>query len=343
MVGDMGAGKNLTDWEKSEIDGLTAAGWTQGCIAKHIDRDKKAVYNEQQLSKSRKLKPKLRKPPKLSDRDTRALVIKAREGNFSARNLVFIARNDYKVDIGIRRMQKILQNADYSEYTKMLKAPGLSIDNKKKRFAWALKYMKKLPTFWQSVVFSDEKRFCLNGPDGEAYYWADTRLEKRYFSTRARGDAGLMVWATISVKGKSEIVFLDGNLNSQAYTNMLATHLLPFLENCHGGEDDMVILPQENAPAHSSRHTSEWFMDNDIAFLDWPAKSPDLNVIENAWGASVREVYYNYRQFDYLDDLKDGIITAWDKLTQSYINNLIESMSARCGNVVLKRGNPTKY
>ena len=94
MVADMGAGKNLTDWEKGEIDGRKAASWTQQRIAKHIDRDKKAVYNQQQCSKSRKMKPKLRRPPKLSERDTGALIGKAREGNLSARNLVFIARVD---------------------------------------------------------------------------------------------------------------------------------------------------------------------------------------------------------------------------------------------------------
>ena len=118
------------------------------------------------------------------------------------------------------------------------------------------------------------------------------------------------MWGDTSVKGKSEIVFVGGNLNSQAYTNMLGTHLLPFIENCHGIEDDMVHFQQDNAPAYSSCHTSEWFMGNGIAVLDWPAKSQDLNVIENAWGALMREVYHNYRQFDYLDDLKESIIAA---------------------------------
>ena len=131
MFAEMGAVKNLTDLEKAEIDGLTAAGWTQRRIAKHIGRDKKAVYNHQQRSKSKKEESKLGRPPKLSERDTRALIRKARKGNLSARNLVFITRNDYKVDIGVRRMQQILQNADYLEYTKMLKVPRLSADNKK--------------------------------------------------------------------------------------------------------------------------------------------------------------------------------------------------------------------
>ena len=48
---------------------------------------------------------------------------------------------------------------------------------------------------------------------------------------------------------------------------MLSTNLVPFIENCHGEEHDMAIFQQANASAHSSRHTNEWFMDNDIAGL----------------------------------------------------------------------------
>ena len=67
----------------------------------------------------------------------------------------------------------------------------MTLSNKSNRVKWALKYIKKDHDFWSSVIFSDEKCFSLDGPDGNAYYWADTRLERRYFSTRARGGQGI--------------------------------------------------------------------------------------------------------------------------------------------------------
>uniref|UniRef100_A0A7I4YN82 HTH_Tnp_Tc3_2 domain-containing protein n=1 Tax=Haemonchus contortus TaxID=6289 RepID=A0A7I4YN82_HAECO len=47
---------------------------------------------------------------------------------------------------------------------------------------------------WAKVVFSDEKKFNLDGPDGNKYYWRDLRREPVYFSRRTFGGGSLMVW-----------------------------------------------------------------------------------------------------------------------------------------------------
>lgn len=50
------------------------------------------------------------------------------------------------------------------------------------------------------VMFSDEKKWNLDGPDGFDGYWRDLRKEPQYFSKRNFGSGSLMVWGAISYK-----------------------------------------------------------------------------------------------------------------------------------------------
>jgi len=47
-------------------------------------------------------------------------------------------------------------------------------------------------------------------------------------------------------------------------------------------------LVQDNSAAHTAHVVQEWFAQHsEIEVLDGPAKSPDLNLIENVWAAIV--------------------------------------------------------
>ena len=71
---------------------------------------------------------------------------------------------------------------------------------------------------------------------------------------------------------------MNGKLNAVACTNMLEEYLLPFAVEYHSG---VCVLQQNNALAHSARHTREFFMESEVMDLSWPPNAPDLNFIQN--------------------------------------------------------------
>ncbi|CAH2087962.1 unnamed protein product [Euphydryas editha] len=64
---------------------------------------------------------------------------------------------------------------------------------------------------WQ-VIFTDEKKFNLYGPDGYAYYFHDLRKEEMYLSRRHSDLGSIMVWGSICYKGVLELVMLEENV-----------------------------------------------------------------------------------------------------------------------------------
>jgi hypothetical protein len=79
---------------------------------------------------------------------------------------------------------------------------------------------------WKQVVFSDEKKFNLDRPDGAVYYWYDFRNEEQIFSKRQQGGGSLMVWAEFGNGGKTYLTFPTGRMKANDYQDLLDTHLL---------------------------------------------------------------------------------------------------------------------
>ena len=74
--------------------------------------------------------------------------------------------------------------------------------------------------------------------------------------TKKHGGGRSMVWGCISCNGVSNLVFIDGNLNSVKYVNLLANHL--DASACKMGLIDYTFQP-DGAPCHTSRRLHEYF------------------------------------------------------------------------------------
>ncbi|DBA02083.1 TPA: hypothetical protein N0F65_011150 [Lagenidium giganteum] len=167
---------------------------------------------------------KLGRPKTLTSRDVRHVFNLACTSGMSAKE----TRNTLGLNCSRWTVCRALGSTNNAKYVKHKQAPRLTDAHKSKRVAFA--DQKVSDEFcWRGVLFSDEKKFNLDGPDGCQYYWHDTRLPPEIYSKRIAGGGSDMVWAAMGFDGTSELKILEGRQNAAAYIRTLQTHFLPFM------------------------------------------------------------------------------------------------------------------
>ncbi|DAZ98315.1 TPA: hypothetical protein N0F65_008901 [Lagenidium giganteum] len=291
----MPSGPALTSNEKAVSMALHEAKKSGRAIARQIGRSHYVVLKflrDPELYNKRKRRGVTRK---ISIRTARLMLRKANTGQFSSAKLVAAL----KLPISPRCVRYYLRHCQHLVYTKRKKAPTLTKHDKREREKWATKHVTWTKE-WDEVIFSDEKKFNLDGPDGFRYYRRFLRVNKEVFSRRVSGGVSVMIWAGFSAKGKTDLAFLEGRQDSVKYCMTLNRYLLPFSMQNHGRN---VVFQQDNAAIHTSKATAAWMKTLGISKLVWPSRSPDLNPIENMWGHLARAVFSGGRQFETWDEL----------------------------------------
>jgi len=154
----------------------------------------------------------------------------------------------------------------------------ISTKNLLKRKAYCEAQIKNIAQ--ENVLFTDESMFELNRNTKRVFKFSkDAMPEKEKLSTWVRQ----MVWAGISKKGKTNIVFIEGWINNKKYVEILKSARRNILDLF---PDEFYFLQDNARPhvhKHSMRYIHRWLTPN---IKDHPPQSPDLNPIEIVWGSS---------------------------------------------------------
>ncbi|OQR89886.1 hypothetical protein ACHHYP_05967 [Achlya hypogyna] len=331
----MSKGTTLTEVEQAQILAFSRAGYSSRRIAKEVGRSPNVVARYIKDKDTYGVAKSPGRPPRLSSMALRHLFREAGKGRSSCREIV----TNLNLPVKHRRVQQLLKKHPEIVYKKRKATPKLTPRHEQARVKFAQDQVT-CRRDWTAVIFSDEKKFNLDGPDGWQYYWHKLGTEEHVYSKRQNGGGSIMIWGAFSSKGKSELRVLEGKQDSYEYVTTLSDFLLPFAHTNYGYD---FVFQQDNASIHTSRETMEWFSDQEMALLQWPALSPDINPIENLWAIVARCVYANGRQFTTREGLMRAIFKAWDEIPQETLDTLVDSMSKRCSDVLLKQGKKINY
>ena len=209
--------------------------------------------------------------------------------------------------------------------------PLMTDRTKERRVAWATENAAR---DWSRVIFSDETTIQLQANITRAWH----RNESRPTCPRPKFRKKAMFWAAISRDFKTELHVVEGAVTARSYIELLREKFVPWLHRQRKGE---YVFQQDNAPAHSAKLTAQFFRDENIEVLTWPANSPDLNPIENLWGVLKRNV--DKQRPESLDDLILVAKREWKSIPLSTVRACIDSMHRRLAEVVERGGDKVDY
>ncbi|KAA6381213.1 MAG: hypothetical protein EZS28_023258, partial [Streblomastix strix] len=178
------------------------------------------------------------------------------------------------------------------------------------------------------------------GPDGHQRKWSIPNLSPNESQRSRNYRETVMIFACINFERKTYFQFVEHTWKARDYAKVLK---VMFDEMHNDDEDDEYVLYQDNASIHTVQLTMGVLEAEDIQSAYAPARSPDLNPIENAWTQLSRLVHAIEPSYDTKEELEEVILKSLNKLDQMYVANLCSSEPWRLLKTIFANGEKIPY
>ena len=218
--------------------------------------------------------------------------------------------------------------------------PLLKTIHKKAHKKFAEDMSTKHMDYWNHVLWSDEMKINSFSSNGFKHVWqrpGEEYKDKCVMPTVKHGGGNVMVWGCMSAAGVGELHFIEGNMNSDMYCEILWQSMIPSLQKLSRS----AVFQHDNDPKHTSKMNTALLKRLRVKVMDWPSMSPNLNPIEHLWGILKWKV--EMRKVSNIRQLRDVVMEEWKSIPVATCESLVNSITRRVKAVLDNDGGHTKY
>ncbi|GFU04445.1 transposable element Tcb2 transposase [Trichonephila clavipes] len=205
-------------------------------------------------------------------------------------------------------------------------------------------HLKLLECVVDGTGRSYESRFSLSSNCRRQLIWRESGTAYRPENIQEKDrypTCSIMVWAGIMINGRTRLhVVANGTMTGERYIEEV---LLPHVRLFRGAVGDKFVFMDDNATCHRTLAVQDCLDSKGIQRLVWPARSPDLNPIENVWEALGRQVAGRNYPPTNKNTLIRALTEEWDKLPQQLLDNVVQSMVRRVECCITLHGGHIPY